>query len=185
MKTKIYVLTVSRYFPVTHPKKGYKTEFEWKIKNGLNLTCYQCREIERFDGDCCGFIPGTLGKKIHTIRSNYDLWKKRIDEVNEGKAVLSIRYWMGKPYNSPQCEFVVLDKDSGIGVQELSTISPLGKIVAWEDVLVYSDNNNYSEFPITTLAKNDGLSFEDFKNWFKGYDLSKPMAIIHFTPFRY
>ena len=35
------------------------------------------------------------------------------------------------------------------------------------------------------LAKNDGLSLEDFTAWFKGYDLSETMAIIHFTPFRY
>ena len=35
------------------------------------------------------------------------------------------------------------------------------------------------------LAKNDGLSLEEFKEWFKGYDLSQPMAIIHFTRFRY
>ena len=27
--------------------------------------------------------------------------------------------------------------------------------------------------------------YDDFKEWFKGYDLSKPMAIIHFTAFRY
>jgi len=38
---------------------------------------------------------------------------------------------------------------------------------------------------IRTLAKNDGLSLQDFKDWFKGYDFSKPMAIIHFTRFRY
>ncbi len=36
-----------------------------------------------------------------------------------------------------------------------------------------------------TLARNDGLSLEDWEAWFKDYDLSKPMAIIHFTPFRY
>ena len=35
------------------------------------------------------------------------------------------------------------------------------------------------------LAKNDGLSLDDFKAWFKSYDLSQPMAIIHFTSFRY
>jgi hypothetical protein len=35
------------------------------------------------------------------------------------------------------------------------------------------------------LSKNDGLSLPDFKAWFKNYDLSEPMAIIHFTKFRY
>jgi len=32
---------------------------------------------------------------------------------------------------------------------------------------------------------NDGLSFDDWLDWFKDYDLTKPMAIIHFTPMRY
>ena len=37
---------------------------------------------------------------------------------------------------------------------------------------------------ITILAKNDGLRYEDFKEWFKSYD-SETMVIIHFTDFRY
>lgn len=139
MKTKIktYVLTVSRNFPATHPRKGEKTEFVLKIQNGLGITCKNCREVSRFDGDCCGYLPGQKGEKLHTIRANYDFWKKRIDEVNEGKAILSLRYWTGKPYCSKQEEFARLDKDSGIGVQELSPISTLGKIAIWKDVLVY------------------------------------------------
>ena len=35
------------------------------------------------------------------------------------------------------------------------------------------------------LANNDGLDFDDFVDWFKQYDLTKPMAVIHFTNFRY
>ena len=35
------------------------------------------------------------------------------------------------------------------------------------------------------LSKNDGLTVEDWRNWFKDYDLSLPLVIIHFTPFRY
>ena len=35
------------------------------------------------------------------------------------------------------------------------------------------------------LAKNDGLSLPDFEEWFEPYDLSKPLAIIHFTNYRY
>lgn len=34
------------------------------------------------------------------------------------------------------------------------------------------------------IAKNDGLSFEDFCEWFK-VRTNNPMAIIHFTDFRY
>ena len=35
------------------------------------------------------------------------------------------------------------------------------------------------------LSYNDGLTQEDFIDWFKGYDLSKSLLIIHFTDFKY
>lgn len=54
---KTYVLTFSRRFPGTHPRAGEATNFVEKI----------------------------LGhEKIHTIRSNFPLWKKRIEEVQKG-----------------------------------------------------------------------------------------------------
>ena len=39
--------------------------------------------------------------------------------------------------------------------------------------------------PAEELAINDGLSLKDWTDWFKSYDLSKPLAIIHFTRYRY
>lgn len=158
---KTYVLTVSRYFPATHPRKGERTKFADSIY---------------------------FGNKIHTIRANYDLWKKRIDEVNTGEAVLSIRYWTGKPYASKQEEFATLGKGGGLGVQiaDLSNINDhavlIGKSVPPNTPIVDVYKRPYcSDF----VAKNDGLSFDDFEAWFKGYDLSKPMVIILFTDFRY
>lgn len=47
----------------------------------------------------------------------------------------------------------------------------------------FNINGKYIDREI--LANNDGLSKEDWQEWFRGYDLSKPMAIIHFTKFRY
>ena len=38
---------------------------------------------------------------------------------------------------------------------------------------------------LPTLAANDGLSVSDWLAWFKCYDKTKPLAIIHFTDFRY
>lgn len=35
------------------------------------------------------------------------------------------------------------------------------------------------------LANNDGLSLNDWLYWFKDYNYKEPMAIIHFTKFRY
>jgi len=153
-RIKTFVLTVSEFFPKTHNKAGLPTGFIDKIGSK---------------------------KKLHTIRGNYSLWKKRIDEIQKGNAVLSIRYWTGKPYNSKQKEVYVLDKDSGIGVQELTfSVQYLSEIRLFNFPKV-----DKSIELIANIARNDGLTLDDFKEWFKGYDLSEPMAIVHFTAERY
>jgi hypothetical protein len=137
---KNYVITISERFPKTHKRAGELTYFATKIKNG---------------------------EKIHTIRTNYELWEKRITDINNGLALLSVRVWEGKPYRSKQKELFRYIAEKGIGIQ---------KIV----ILCMNDID-----AITELAKNDGLSIEDFTDWFKNYDISQPMAIIHFTSKRY
>ena len=154
---KTYVLTVSRFFPKTHKRAGEKTNFSQKLQLGIK----NIPNSVMYDEEC----DLIMDRKIHTIRANYPLWKKRISEIQNGNAILSIRYWSGKPYKSKQVEITQLDKNSGVGVQEL----------------VYG----YDKTLIKELAMNDGLSLEDFQEWFKKYDLSKPLAIIHFTRFRY
>lgn len=163
---KTYVLTVSRVFPKRHARSGEPTYFREKILKG-------CNQLVDVPGD----IYIDLDPKIHTIRANYHLWKKRIDEVNAGEAILSVRYWSGKPYNSKQLRIIEFDKDSGVGVQQLFFSG--GRLIH----PMIEPNTGISD--INILAKNDGLSLEDFKEWFRKYDLSKPMAIIQFTKFRY
>ena len=161
---KTFVLTVSRTFPKTHKRAGQQTWFVEKINEAVMPISDE----------------PMMGKKIQTIRANYELWAKRIKEVQEGKAILSLRYWSDKPYRSKQVEFAVLDKDSGVGVQKLD-------FFANSFIMPRIDGSNfqYEFFHSNILCKNDGLEWEDFKDWFKNYDLSKPMAIIHFTSFRY
>lgn len=158
---KTFVLTISMVFPTTHKRSGEPTFFKEQI-----LTAQM--DHEKGHG---------LKEKIHTIRANYELWKNRIDQVKKGEAVLSLRYWSGKPYNSKQVEFCRLDKYSGIGVQQI--------IFDKDEVLkpFIKDSNTFIDR--SELSNNDGLSLPDFKEWFKKYDLSKPMAIIHFTDWRY
>lgn len=147
-KLKTYVLIISRYFPKTHLRAGEETKF---IENIFWWW------------------------KIHTIRENYPLWEKRINEVNKGNAVLSLRYWEGKPRHSKQIEFLQLAK---AGIEKLEFIDG-------DFNCMYVNNKHCFSTIETSIAKNDGLSFDDFKNWFADYDLTKPMAIIHFTDFRY
>lgn len=175
MKNKIkrYRLGVSRNFPTTHPRKGEETYFVDKIYVGQKWfgICDRCEHRD------CGHCETALNPKLHTIRSNYELWAKRMSEVQEGRAIIELFYWSEKPYNSKQVVFATLDKDSGCGVQKIDSFM-------WQFAYIKS-NDKIELIEIETLSKNDGLSLEDFKAWFKGYDLSKPMAIIHFTKFRY
>nr|DAW03017.1 MAG TPA: hypothetical protein [Caudoviricetes sp.] len=116
-------------------------------------------------------------EKIHTIRANYELWSKRIKEVRAGRAVLSVRQWTGKPYASRQEEIARLTAENSVGIQKLCFPNRLTALVD------YPERKLSVDFKL--LAKNDGLSLADWCDWFRHYDLSKPLAIIHFTNFRY
>ena len=187
---KTYVITVSRNFPVKHPRAGQPTYFVDQIESTIYCT-------DKCGGECniCSCRHFIELKKIHTIRANYDLWKKRIDEVNAGNAVLSIRYWSGNPYRSKQVEICRLTKEDGTGIQAIKMVDHGNFTYIQisnddEKPLLHSDCVDYDWmrsdiFLVNRICKNDGLSYEDFKAWFKGYDLSKPMAIIQFTKFRY
>lgn len=126
-------------------------------------------------GQPTGFKEKFLkGEKIHTIRHNAGLWSKRIKEVALGYAKLSIRQWSGLPYRSKQEILKELTYKDDVGCEGIN--------------LVMFNTDKYTDLmPIT--AKNDGLSLQDWKDWFK-YDLSastdrKLLIIIHFTNFRY
>ena len=150
---KKYIITLSKFFLKQHTRAGEETAFKESFLNG---------------------------KKIHTIRANYNLWEARIKEVQEGKAVLSIRQWSGLPYRSKQCEITELSKEDGVGIQKLTFNKDSNGEFFLEE---FNIDGKYIEFD--KLAANDGLLTEDWYRWFKRYDLPKPMAVIHFTSFRY
>lgn len=152
---KTHVLTLSNTFPATHPRHGEPTGFEHKVIAAV-----------------AGWDDHWL--KIHTIRANYELWRKRFEKIERGEACLSIRQWMGKPYASKQREIARLTKEDGIGIQKLEyNFTECTLHIGW--LLLDPE----------TLANKDGLTRQDWENWFKGYDFTQPLAIIHFTKFRY
>lgn len=160
-KIKRYRMPVSTRFPKTHPRAGQSTYFKEQINGSFPYETPDSR------------------RKIHTIRENYPLWEKRMKEVQEGRAVIELFYWEHKPYRSKQIVFATLDKNSGCGVQ---------KIIFKDNFVCAAIETSYAAnlvVPASIISVNDGLSLEDFKDWFKSYDLSEPMAIIHFTKFRY
>lgn len=150
---KTYVLTMSKVFPSYHPKKGQPTNFRSKHMDEI---------------------------KLHTIRGNYALWKKRIDEINEGIAMLSVREWSAKPYCSPQVELFCLFKGE-VAIQKinLNIHDDAGSAM----IEAYIENKLINDEIGILLIKNDGLEIQDFIDWF-----TKPLiggGIIHFTDLRY
>lgn len=136
---------VSRMFPSYHKNKGELTRFEQKIRDK---------------------------NKIHTIRANYEKWKRKIDQIKNGEAVLSIREWQGVPYHSKQNYLFYYNQEDALEVSKLTKD---------ENGYLINDTIRVSE---EELAKNDGLTLDEFQEWFKVFP-SEPMAIIHFTGFRY
>lgn len=144
-KINTYVLMLSKEFLKGHSHEGLPTQFVELLSTNT---------------------------KIHTIRMNYEFWKNRVKEINAGKAILSIRVWKDKPYNSKQFEIKKLTK---LGIQKL-----------------IRDNDGYftiegAQASIYNIAMNDGLTLDNFMEWLfpEFTNRNKDLAIIHFTDFRY
>jgi hypothetical protein len=98
-KIKIYRMSLAKTFPATHPRKGEKTNFKESILNSLkiNAGCKDCSKDR--NGVSCFYCNRSANRKCHTCRANFPLWKKRIDEVIAGRAVLVFYEWNSKPYS--------------------------------------------------------------------------------------
>lgn len=150
---KTYVLLVSKKFLAGHPKRGKPTWFKEKL--------------------LCGALY--YDAKLHTIRGNFQYWDNIVDEVNAGRAVLSLRQWKGKPYKSKQEEFLQVKK---LGIQLIEIKASKG--LSLPKIMV--DGKMLQERTMFKLMANDGLSDEDFMNWFTEDFIG---AIIHFSRLRY
>ena len=111
-------------------------------------------------------------EKVHTIRPNYEKWKEKIEEVKSGKAELVLKQWEGRPYHSTPNKLFIFDAKDDVEVSKLTKT---------EDGFFVNDTKKVEP---EDLAKNDGLSLQDFEDWFKVFP-TEPMAILHFNSFRY
>lgn len=166
---KTYVITLSVSFMAKHLRAGEPTFFKEKLLNVIDKRDYT-------DLNENHNLIRIRSRKRHTIRSNYPLWKKRIDEVIKGEAVLSVRQWTGKPYNSKMVEIARLTKDDGIGIQKLTFNEN-----KWYEPII---DESFDIF-INDLTANDGLEWSDWFHWFKDTQFDGEFAIIHFSKFRY
>lgn len=141
---RTYVIMLSKVFPKGHIREGEPTGFKDKLLSG---------------------------EKIHTIRSNYPLWEKRIKEVQEGTALISVRQWEDKPYRSKQIEIAQFTKENGVGIEH-----------------IFLPSRAHLDFLLERLQGldiNDGLTRPDWISWFENAPINQFLPIIHFTPFRY
>lgn len=145
IQPKCYVLLLAKNFPASHNRAGELTDFKKKL----------------------------LRSKKHTIRNNYEHWKRIVGEVNSGIAYISIRQWSGLPYRSKQEEIVRLHDTNLISIQHLQH-TPQGWIVDGQKIVKEK-----------VLARNDGLKLADFQDWFRNKKDHQSMALIQFTKFKY
>lgn len=187
---KTFVITLSSVFPTTHPRKGKGTAFAPAFRNGQ--TCRKCKENKPAlcMGECFSI------RKIHTLRGNLPLWEKRIAQIQNGEAVLSVRQWAGTPYRSKQVELARLTAEDGVGIQKAVVSRSEWEEDDHKTHYCYWATVEGKEIRIDDIAKNDGFPDSvDYVMWFDP-DLEKQnpdkddwkhleLAIIHFTPFRY
>lgn len=154
------VITFSRVFPAYHPKKGQPTYFVEKIWKSFGINPhfpspslsihnqslpYSLIKSVGETLDC----PNFFNPKHHTIRAG-NRWK-----VGDK---FSPRVWSGKPYQS---KMITIATD--IEIKKIYDIQIDG-------FMIWINKENRSSSPasdfVTLLAKNDGLSVQDFWNWF-------------------
>jgi hypothetical protein len=144
------VITFSRQFQTNHPRKGEPTYFVEQIYNSI-YGLYDWSDA--MGGEDCYPIEmniDTLEAKHHTIRQGYR-WK-----VGDK---FSPRVWSGKPYQSKQ---IIIAPDIEIKkIWDFSRDLISGKY--------YLNGHEIDARKLELIAKNDGLSVEDFKAW-----LNKP-----------
>lgn len=145
------VITFSRHFLKGHPRAGEITYFVEKIFKGLVGKVVKINPYE------LGINPKVLetcDPKFHTFRKGYR-WK-----VGD---MFSARVWSGSPYRSKQIEFGQLEVKKIINV----TLTPKTKTLKFDTELFGYPTGWYAGLDVVTeVAKNDGLTYDDFWGWF-------------------
>lgn len=142
------VITFSRVFPSTHPKKGEPTFFVEKMYNSLYLLKVVPKPLEDI------FNFKIKEQKHHTMRVG-NRWK-----VGDK---FSPRIWSGMPYKSKQ---IIIAPD--IEIKKLWDVEVHSKM-KYDDKLfrvLINGKELVTKEQYALLAKNDGLSEVDLLDWF-------------------
>lgn len=160
------VITISRNFPSTHPRKGESTLFVEKIWQGLNTFPLTVEEIANHDPELNEQLKNHFTKvydpKWHTIRAG-NRWKVG-DWFHPRVWGSDINPKSGKTgaYQSKQVDISIPIEIKKVWTFEMD----LNGVYSLDGK--YLDNDLYEEF-----AMNDGLSEEDMQFWFMP-NMNKP-----------
>jgi len=168
------VLIFSRTFPANHPRKGQPTYFVEKFWNSLRDNDLPLpKNIDFPESFMWSILPlSNFGPKHHTIRSG--------NRFKVGDK-FSARVWSGKPYRSKQI-IIAPDievkkvwnitirkdfKDNGELIRVHIHIEDFYfRYMVKNGEIMFSDHDcKLKTDPL--IYTNDGLSLNDFVNWFK------------------
>lgn len=163
-------MTLSRVFPVYHPKAGqpthfveailtelginYKSEkyFKWLVENNPEIDVHFL--LVFFES-----LKTKVAPKLHTIRSH-----KRPLKVGD---FINPKCWAGKPYNKTTEGYWQIKFAPDIEVKKVLDFE------VSEHAVILLENNPIYQFcgehteNLKQLASNDGLSTQDLLNWFR------------------
>lgn len=153
------VITFSKTFPNGHAKEGQPTFFVEKIFAGLADTQDNWEMPNKFTEYDWYAYYNCANAKFHTIRSGHRF------KVGDK---FSPRIWSGKPYQSKQLVFssdIEIKKvwDFKINVDDDYVLITIDDWPLFEENMTFQTHFDALE----ELAKNDGLTVDDFKSWFK------------------
>jgi hypothetical protein len=145
------VMTFARVFPSYHPRAGQPTYFIEKIYASLADTIKGFKIPNNANAYWDWHEYYTTTPKHHTIRAGHR-WK-----VGDK---FSPRVWSGKPYQSKQ---IVIAPDI-----EVKKTWPIRIDLAdqYESVYLLDENGDSISVDEKQLALNDGLTEQDFYDWF-------------------
>lgn len=153
------IRTLSQYFLKGHKKYQQPTFFPEMFLNSLCLS-YTSFEYFRLLINFNDHIPPNRIAEFYE-NLNPEIKQSKHHTLRLGKHFsenekISIRTWLGKPYNTQQ-----LILAPSIHLKRVYNIQ-LGKYLNGELVAILNDK----KININTLSVNDGLTTEDFNEWF-------------------
>lgn len=179
MKPTKRQLIFSRKYPATHPKKGQPTHFVEKIWTGI-IGDLQLQDYVADDSISqmiiSNYVSMNLEPKLHTIRNGKKwkvgdviipcvweldggLYKKGNKKINFAPELEILKIWdftIIKNFNYEEmCIWIQNDESTVFTVSHFSI----------KNSVMYSPPESVAKF--RDLCKNDGLSEDDFINWFQ------------------